>query len=75
VRRRIGMQDAVIRGARTFLQAFLGTFLALTTGITGAPEGEALQTALVAAGWAGVIAAVAFAQNALEEATGRRGLK
>lgn len=71
------MREAAIRGARTFLQAFLGTFLAMTAmGGTGDVPGYAtIERAAVAAGWAGLIALIAFAQNALEEATGHRGLK
>lgn len=73
------MRDAAIRGVRTFLQAFLGVFVALSTsgavGIEAAPDLEVLKRAAVAAGWAGLIALIAFVQNALEEASGHRGLK
>ena len=73
------MRDAVIRGVRTFLQAFLGVFIALSTsgamGIDSVPDLEVLKRATIAAGWAGVVAAVSFVQNALENASGHRGLK
>jgi hypothetical protein len=73
------MRDAVIRGVRTFLQAFLGVFIALSTsgamGIDSVPDLEVLKRAAIAAGWAGVVAAVSFVQNALEDASGHRGLK
>jgi hypothetical protein len=73
------MRDAVIRGVRTFLQAFLGVFIALSTsgamGIDSVPDLEVLKRATIAAGWAGVVAAVSFVQNALEDASGHRGLK
>jgi hypothetical protein len=73
------MRDAVIRGVRTFLQAFLGVFIALSTsgamGIDSVPDLQVLKRAAIAAGWAGVVAAVSFVQNALEDASGHRGLK
>jgi hypothetical protein len=34
-----------------------------------------LKRATIAAAWAGIVALVAFAQNALEEASGRTALK
>jgi hypothetical protein len=56
------MRDAVIRGVRTFLQAFLGVFIALSTsgamGIDSVPDLQVLKRAAIAAGWAGVVAAV-----------------
>lgn len=73
------MRDALIRGVRTFLQAFLGVFLALSTsgaiGVDAVPDLEVLKRAALAAAWAGLVAAIAFAQNALEDVTGRRALK
>ena len=73
------MRDAMIRGVRTFLQAFLGVFIALSTsgamGIDSVPDLEVLKRATIAAGWAGVVAAVSFVQNALEDVSGHRGLK
>ena len=73
------MRDAVVRGVRTFLQAFLGVFLALSTsgamGLDAVPDIEVLKRAAIAAAWAGIVALVSFTQNALEETTGRAGLK
>lgn len=73
------MRDAVVRGVRTFLQAFLGVFLALSTsgmiGIDSVPDFEVLKRAAIAATWAGIVAGIAFVQNALEDATGRAALK
>lgn len=73
------MRDALIRGLRTFLQAFLGVFLAISTsGMVGPdslPDIDVLKRAAIAAGWAGIVALISFAQNALENATGRAALK
>ena len=73
------MRDAVVRGVRTFLQAILGVFLALSTsgamGLDAVPDIEVLKRAAIAAAWAGIVALVSFTQNALEETTGRAGLK
>ena len=73
------MRDAVVRGVRTFLQAFLGVFLALSTsgamGLNAVPDIEVLKRAAIAAACAGIVALVSFTQNALEETTGRAGLK
>ena len=75
----MAMRDPLIRGIRTFLQAFLGVFIALSTSgamnIDSIPDIEVLKRATIAAAWAGIVAVVSFAQNALEETTGRRGLK
>lgn len=73
------MRDALIRGIRTFLQAFLGVFLAISTsGMVGPdslPDLDVLKRAAIAAAWAGVVALVSFVQNALEDVTGRAALK
>lgn len=73
------MRDALVRGVRTFLQAFLGVFLAISTsGMVGPdslPDLDVLKRAAIAAAWAGVIALVSFTQNALENATGRAIVK
>jgi hypothetical protein len=73
------VRDPIIRGVRTFLQAFLGVFVALSTsgaiGVDAAPDLEVLKRAAIAAAWAGLIALIAFVQNALEDASGRTGLK
>lgn len=72
-------RDPLVRGARTFLQAFLGVFLALSTsgaiGVDSVPDLEVLKRAAIAAGWAGLIALIAFVQNALEDVTGHKSLK
>ena len=66
-------RDPLIRGIRTFLQAFLGVFLALTTsgamGIDAVPDLEVLKRAAIAAAWAGIVAFIAFVQNLLEDLT------
>lgn len=73
------MRDAFIRGVRTFLQAFLGVFLAISTsGMVGPdslPDIDVLKRAAIAAAWAGVVALVSFAQNAIEDVTGRAIVK
>jgi hypothetical protein len=73
------MRDAMVRGVRTFLQAFLGVFLALSTsgamGLDTVPDIEVLKRAAIAATWAGIVAGIAFVQNALEDATGHKALK
>ena len=46
------MRDAAVRGVRTFLQAFLGVFLALSTsgamGLNAVPDIEVLKRAAIA---------------------------
>ena len=73
------MHDALVRGLRTFLQAFLGVFLAISTsGMAGPdslPDIDVLKRASIAAGWAGIVALISFTQNALEDMTGRAALK
>lgn len=72
-------RQPVVRGVRTFLQAFLGVFLAISTsgamGIDSVPDVDVLKRAAIAATWAGVIAAISFVQNALEDWTGHTSLK
>ena len=72
-------RDPLVRGVRTFLQAFLGVFLALSTsgaiGVDSVPDLEVLKRAAIAAAWAGLIALIAFVQNALEDVTGRAVVK
>lgn len=67
--------DSVKRAVRTFAQAFLGTLLASWAGQGLAPgELPSLDVArrlLLAAAVAGLIAALSYAQNALETATGQ----
>ena len=65
------MKDVLIRAARTFAQAFIGTVLTMgilngvaTDGVL--PGWAAWQTLLVSAAAAGVIAVLSFAQNWLE---------
>jgi len=69
------MRDPLVRGVRTFLQAFLGVFLAISTsGMVGPdslPDLDVLKRAAIAAAWAGVVAVISFTQNVLEDATGR----
>lgn len=56
------IKKAVIRGARTFLQAFLAV-------VTGAPLLDLNVSTLKAAGVAGIGGVVALIQNALETAS------
>lgn len=65
-------KDVASRAARTFLQAFLGVFLALTatTGISEVPTLGTLQKAGLAALWAGFVAVCALAQNVIEDWAG-----
>ena len=74
------MKSALIRAARTFVQAFLGALL--TSGVlqavvdTSSIDLSALQSAAISAAAAGVIALMSFVQNLLEEAglnLGNRG--
>lgn len=73
------MRDPLVRGVRTFLQAFLGVFLAISTsgmiGPDSLPDLDVLKRAAIAAAWAGVVALISFVQNALENATGRAIVK
>ena len=72
-------RDAVVRGVRTFLQAFLGVFIAISTsgamGFDTVPDVDVLKRAAWVAAWAGVVALVSFVQNALEDVTGHASLK
>ena len=75
------MSDAVRRAVRTFLQAFIGTFVLLAVpwmtsivaAITSAQPYElnfdVLQSAGIAGVFSGAIALVAWIQNALEDKT------
>ena len=64
-------RDPLIRGIRTFLQAFLGVFLALTTsgamGIDAVPDLEVLKRAAIAAAWGGSVALIHSFQKMLED--------
>ena len=70
-------QDWLRRGIRTFLQASVGVFLSLmvTPHLPGALGGDAVPergvftSALIAAGWSGVIAVLTALHNALEDNT------
>ena len=75
------MSDALRRAVRTFLQAFVGTFILLAVpwmtnivvAITNAQPYElnfdVLQSAGIAGTFSGMIALVAWIQNQLEEKT------
>lgn len=78
------MTDPIKRALRTAIQAFLGTFAvlaipALNSVITSAGDANGivridlnlLGNAAIAGILAGVIALVSWAQNALEESTGK----
>lgn len=66
------MPDSVIRAIRSFMQSFLGIFLALTmtSGIDQVPDVDALKRAGLAALWGGFVALMSFAQNAIEDRSG-----
>lgn len=63
-------KDVLIRGARTFVQAFLGVFISLSASPVLAPDyvpdQGVLKRAALAAAWSAVVALVSFVQNALE---------
>ncbi|MBA2578312.1 MAG: hypothetical protein H0V05_17015 [Euzebyaceae bacterium] len=65
------MTDAVRRAIRTYLQAAIGTFLALLTTMNLAPgqvpDGGALKALALAALWSGVPALLSYVHNALED--------
>lgn len=66
------MRQVLIRVARTFAQAFIGTLLTMgvLSGVTETgvlPGWPVWQQLFVSAAAAGVIAVLAFAQNWLEE--------
>lgn len=72
------LNDPLIRATRSFFQSFIGIFLALTmtTGIDQVPDVDALKRAGLAALWGGFVALMSFAQNYLEESSGKTiGLK
>lgn len=66
------LPDPVMRAIRTFLQSFLGIFLALsmTSGIDQVPDVDALKRAGLAALWGGFVALITFIQNAIEDRSG-----
>lgn len=76
--------DKLRRALRTFLQAFLASLVALwLTGnfstideATGAtvPNWASLDTLVIAAGTAGLVALVSYLQNLLEDKTGSEGI-
>jgi len=65
------MNDPLKRAIRTFLQAFIGVFLAATvsanTGIADMPDTGLLKRALLAEVWSGIVAVLSWLQNALED--------
>ena len=82
------MKDSLKRALRTFIRAWLGTFAALAIPflnrvIDAAGEAEGivridvtlLGNAAIAGVIAGVVAIISWAQNALEDTTGKTGLK
>lgn len=62
------LKSAAVRAIRTFIQAFLGVFLA---GIAGATTLGALtqRNLLEVAAVAGIVAVLSLAQNVLEQTT------
>lgn len=68
----MNLRDAARRGARTFVQAWIGTFLSLVVApnVTGTiPAWDALVKAAIASAFAAVIALLSYVQNALEDNT------
>lgn len=61
------MREAVYRAIRTFLQAWIGVFLAMTVSGDAVPDAGLLRRAAIAAAWAGVVALLSWLQNFLEE--------
>jgi hypothetical protein len=64
--------DAVRRGVRTFVQSFIGIFLATVSSAhivsaNGIPHLSTLESAVLAAAWGALIAVLAMAQNYLED--------
>jgi hypothetical protein len=74
--------DVAIRVARTFLQSAIGTFLGLfvtgqftrKVGEATLPNWDSLTTLGIAAGTAGVVAAVSFIYNLLDSSNGAQVL-
>ena len=61
------MNDTLRRATRTFLQAFLGTFLSLLVVTPGAlPDKDFVLNVALSAILAGFIAVLSWLQNALE---------
>lgn len=63
------MSHAWKRAARTFAQTAIGIFLALAvpSEAAGIPTYDVLHSAVLAAGWGGFVAVLAWAHNALED--------
>lgn len=81
------MSDALKRAARTFLQAFVGTLALLavpqmTSIVRSISDSQPYQFdfalwqgVVIAASLSGLISLISFAQNALEDKSGKTGLK
>ncbi len=73
------MRDSLIRAARTFVQAFVGAFLASgalsAISDTGIVDWNILKGAVVAAAVAGLAALLSWIQNELENAGAKLGPK
>lgn len=65
--------DPIVRAIRSFMQSFIGIFLALTmtNGIDSVPDVDTLKRAGLAALWGGFVASMSLLQNAIEEKTGK----
>ena len=64
--------DPVIRAGRTFIQSFIGIFLALIVSgnaTNTVPDFTFLKTTAIAAAWGGFIALLSFIQNSFEDQT------
>jgi hypothetical protein len=67
--------DPVIRAGRTFVQSFIGIFLALVvsgSASNAVPDYSILKTAALAAAWGAFIGLLSFIQNQLEQSTGQK---
>ena len=70
--------DPLVRATRTFVQSFIGIFLALVVSgntTSTVPDFTFIKTAALAAAWGGFIALLSFIQNALEDSTHTTALK
>lgn len=67
------LRDAAYRAVRTFVQAWIGSFLLLIAGVPLAPgtipDLDWVRRVALASAWAAFIALLSWAQNLLENST------
>lgn len=72
------LRDALYRAVRTFIQAWIGSFLLLIAGVPLAPgtvpDLDWVKRVVLASAWAALIALLSWAQNVLENSTGMPAL-